>query len=49
MWLCCHLLQHNKHFWVVLNETLRCIHIGLLCVQGSPNARPLVSSIVSFL
>ena len=32
-----------------LNETLRCIHIGLLCVQGSPNARPLVSSIVSFL
>ncbi|XP_048550303.1 G-type lectin S-receptor-like serine/threonine-protein kinase B120 isoform X3 [Triticum urartu] len=32
-----------------LNETSRCIHIGLLCVQGSPNARPLVSSIVSFL
>uniref|UniRef100_A0A8I6X036 Serine/threonine-protein kinase n=1 Tax=Hordeum vulgare subsp. vulgare TaxID=112509 RepID=A0A8I6X036_HORVV len=32
-----------------LDETLRCIHIGLLCVQGSPNARPLMSSIVSFL
>ncbi|XP_044421673.1 G-type lectin S-receptor-like serine/threonine-protein kinase B120 isoform X3 [Triticum aestivum] len=32
-----------------LNETSRCIHIGLLCVQGRPNARPLVSSIVSFL
>ena len=32
-----------------LNETLRCIHIGLLCVQNSPNARPLMSSIVSFL
>ena len=32
-----------------LNETIRCVHIGLLCVQGSPNARPLVSSIVSFL
>ncbi|KAI4972335.1 hypothetical protein ZWY2020_003260 [Hordeum vulgare] len=32
-----------------LDETLRCIHIGLLCVQGSPNARPLMLSIVSFL
>ncbi|VAI51458.1 unnamed protein product [Triticum turgidum subsp. durum] len=32
-----------------LNETIRCVHIGLLCVQGSPNARPLVSSIMSFL
>uniref|UniRef100_A0ACD5ZV97 Uncharacterized protein n=1 Tax=Avena sativa TaxID=4498 RepID=A0ACD5ZV97_AVESA len=32
-----------------LSETLRCIHIGLLCVQNSPNARPLISSIVSFL
>uniref|UniRef100_A0ACD6A352 Uncharacterized protein n=1 Tax=Avena sativa TaxID=4498 RepID=A0ACD6A352_AVESA len=32
-----------------LSETLRCIHIGLLCVQNSPNARPLMSSIVSFL
>ena len=32
-----------------LNETLRCIHIGLLCVQGSPNARPLMSSVLSFL
>ncbi|KAM3223695.1 hypothetical protein ACQJBY_057199 [Aegilops geniculata] len=31
------------------NETMRCVHIGLLCVQGSPNARPLVSSIMSFL
>uniref|UniRef100_A0A8R7UXI0 Receptor-like serine/threonine-protein kinase n=1 Tax=Triticum urartu TaxID=4572 RepID=A0A8R7UXI0_TRIUA len=32
-----------------LNETIQCVHIGLLCVQGSPNARPLVSSIMSFL
>ena len=32
-----------------LSETLRCIHIGLLCVQNSPNARPLMSEIVSFL
>ncbi|KAM3245188.1 hypothetical protein ACQJBY_056487 [Aegilops geniculata] len=31
------------------DETIRCIHIGLLCVQDSPNARPLVSSIMSFL
>uniref|UniRef100_A0A8I6YGS9 Protein kinase domain-containing protein n=1 Tax=Hordeum vulgare subsp. vulgare TaxID=112509 RepID=A0A8I6YGS9_HORVV len=32
-----------------LNEIIRCVHIGLLCVQGSPNARPLASSIMSFL
>ncbi|PUZ38317.1 hypothetical protein GQ55_9G186800 [Panicum hallii var. hallii] len=32
-----------------LDETSRCIHIGLLCVQDNPNARPLTSSIVSFL
>uniref|UniRef100_A0A453Q2F9 Receptor-like serine/threonine-protein kinase n=2 Tax=Aegilops tauschii subsp. strangulata TaxID=200361 RepID=A0A453Q2F9_AEGTS len=31
------------------DETVRCIHIGLLCVQDSPNERPLVSSIMSFL
>ncbi|XP_066383951.1 G-type lectin S-receptor-like serine/threonine-protein kinase B120 [Miscanthus floridulus] len=32
-----------------LDETSQCIHIGLLCVQDSPNARPLMSSIVSIL
>jgi len=32
-----------------LDETLRCIHIGLLCVQDNPNDRPLASSIVSIL
>lgn len=32
-----------------LDETLRCIHIGLLCVQNSPNVRPLMSLIMSFL
>ncbi|XP_034576513.1 G-type lectin S-receptor-like serine/threonine-protein kinase B120 isoform X2 [Setaria viridis] len=32
-----------------LDETSRCIHIGLLCVQDNPNARPLTSSIVSNL
>ncbi|CAN6282512.1 unnamed protein product [Urochloa humidicola] len=32
-----------------LDETSRCIHIGLLCVQDNPNARPLTSSIVSIL
>ena len=30
-----------------LDETSQCIHIGLLCVQDNPNARPLISSIVS--
>jgi len=32
-----------------LDETSRCIHIGLLCVQDNPNDRPLASSIVSIL
>ncbi|CAN6287755.1 unnamed protein product [Urochloa humidicola] len=32
-----------------LDETSRCTHLGLLCVQDNPNARPLTSSIVSIL
>jgi len=31
------------------NEALRCIHIGLLCVQDNPNSRPLMSSVVFML
>ncbi|KAL6844527.1 hypothetical protein ACP4OV_026200 [Aristida adscensionis] len=33
----------------LLNEVSRCIHIGLLCVQDSPNYRPLMSSVVFML
>ncbi|KAM0844170.1 hypothetical protein ACQ4PT_057234 [Festuca glaucescens] len=29
-----------------LHEVLRCIHVGLLCVQDHPNDRPLMSSIM---
>jgi len=29
-----------------LHEVSRCIHIGLLCVQDSPNCRPLMSRVV---
>ncbi|XP_047064980.1 G-type lectin S-receptor-like serine/threonine-protein kinase At4g27290 [Lolium rigidum] len=32
-----------------LDEALRCIHIGLLSVQNNPNARPLMSWVVSSL
>ncbi|AQL05034.1 Serine/threonine-protein kinase [Zea mays] len=32
-----------------LDEALQCIHIGLLCVQDSPNDRPLMSLVVSML
>ncbi|XP_047079444.1 G-type lectin S-receptor-like serine/threonine-protein kinase B120 [Lolium rigidum] len=31
------------------NEVSKCIHIGLLCVQDSSNARPHMSSVVSML
>ncbi|KAG2571430.1 G-type lectin S-receptor-like serine/threonine-protein kinase B120 [Panicum virgatum] len=31
------------------DEVSRCIHIGLLCVQDSPNSRPLMSAVVFML
>jgi hypothetical protein len=31
------------------SEALKCIHIGLLCVQGSPADRPVMSSVVMML
>lgn len=31
---------------VILVEVLRCIHIGLLCVQERPDDRPDMSSVV---
>lgn len=30
-------------------EVMRCIHIGLLCVQALPSDRPSVSSVLSML
>ena len=32
-----------------LHEVLRCIHVGLLCVQGRPDDRPLMSSVMLML
>lgn len=32
-----------------LHEVLRCIHVGLLCVQDHPDDRPLMSSVVFML
>ncbi|KAF8660126.1 hypothetical protein HU200_057684 [Digitaria exilis] len=32
-----------------LDEVSRCIHIGLLCVQDSPDCRPLMAEVVSML
>ncbi|RDX61356.1 Cysteine-rich receptor-like protein kinase 25, partial [Mucuna pruriens] len=31
------------------NEVIRCIHIGLLCVQEDPSDRPTMAEVVSFL
>ncbi|XP_052203590.1 cysteine-rich receptor-like protein kinase 25 isoform X3 [Diospyros lotus] len=39
------LLTHSSH----LTEVLKCIHIGLLCVQKDPTVRPTMSSIVVIL
>ncbi|WVZ02780.1 hypothetical protein V8G54_023586 [Vigna mungo] len=33
----------------ILSEALRCIHIGLLCVQHQPNGRPNMTSVVTML
>lgn len=33
----------------VVSEALRCIHIGLLCVQQHPEDRPSMSSVVVML
>jgi len=30
-------------------EVIRCIHIGLLCVQQNPDVRPTMATIVSYL
>ncbi|KAG0527655.1 hypothetical protein BDA96_06G251700 [Sorghum bicolor] len=32
-----------------VHEVFRCIHVGLLCIQDNPNARPLMSSVVFML
>lgn len=32
-----------------LREVLRCVHVGLLCVQDHPNDRPLMSSVIFIL
>ncbi|KAL6657917.1 hypothetical protein ACP70R_005697 [Stipagrostis hirtigluma subsp. patula] len=32
-----------------MDDVLRCIHIGLLCVQGDPAVRPVMSSVVMML
>lgn len=34
---------------VIMAEALRCIHIGLLCVQERPDDRPSMSSVVLML
>ncbi|XP_062190780.1 cysteine-rich receptor-like protein kinase 6 isoform X2 [Phragmites australis] len=31
------------------DDVLRCVHIGLLCVQGDPAVRPMMSSVVMML
>ena len=40
---------HMKDSYVNLQEVLRCIHVGLLCVQQNPIDRPDMSSVVLML
>jgi len=32
-----------------INEVIRCIHIGLLCVQEDPASRPIMATVVLML
>ncbi|GJN11514.1 hypothetical protein PR202_ga29713 [Eleusine coracana subsp. coracana] len=42
------LVQQSQHEYSE-SKALRCIHIGLLCVQQNPNERPEISSVVLML
>ena len=39
-------IRHSHHN---MQEVLRCIHVGLLCVQQNPEDRPPMSSVVVML
>jgi len=41
--------QHQSLDGYFLRQALRCIHIGLLCVQPDPDDRPRISSVVFML
>lgn len=41
--------EHLKDSDLNLQEVLRCIHVGLLCVQQRPEDRPNMSSIILML
>ena len=43
------LIDSNLGDSFVVSEVLRCIHVGLLCVQKRPEDRPNMSSIVLML
>lgn len=43
------LMDHTLRESYTPNEVMRCIHIGLLCVQEDPEERPTMASIVIML
>lgn len=43
------LIDSNLGDCFVVSEVLRCIHVGLLCVQKRPENRPSMSSVVLML
>lgn len=43
------LLEHSLRESYTPNEVIRCIHIGLLCVQEDPIDRPTMASVVLML
>jgi hypothetical protein len=49
LWLCTKVCEGNRNGWCAQNEILKCIHIGLLCVQETAADRPSMSLIVMML
>ncbi|KAI9112402.1 hypothetical protein K1719_016599 [Acacia pycnantha] len=43
------ILDSNINELGSFNEVIKCIQIGLLCVQENPNARPSMATVVSYL
>ncbi|XP_028776272.1 putative receptor-like protein kinase At4g00960 [Neltuma alba] len=43
------ILDLNIKEFASYNEVIRCIHIGLLCVQENPDSRPTMATVVSYL
>jgi hypothetical protein len=43
------LMDPTLHVFCSADQFVKCVHIGLLCVQDDPNDRPTISNVVTLL